>query len=288
VSGARHGSEGALAGDLSVTARAVEIAGDGREIWARQAGSGRDVVLIAGIGDDHHVWDPIFDELAERRRVTAFDNRGVGRSVLGAEAVSIEDLADDTIALMRALGIEQADIVGSSMGGAIAQELGLREPDAVASLALVGTWGERDEHFSYSIQHIRRLLELIEDPVELFDAIALWAFSGRAFAEGTVDELRAAALASDSPDQSFEDFARTADALLAHDPGARLGGIVAPTLVVVGSEDRLCPPRLARRLAELIPGSELRVVEDRSHQLFQEVPAEFVALLEQFWVSHGR
>ena len=82
-------------GSASPEARAVEIA-DGRELWTRHSGSGRDVVLIAGIGDDHHVWDPIFEALSRHRRVTAFDNRGVGRSAMGLELIEDpHELLDD-------------------------------------------------------------------------------------------------------------------------------------------------------------------------------------------------
>ncbi len=262
---------------------AVEVGPHGRTLWARQEGSGPDVVLIAGIGDDHHVWDPVFDQLARYHRVTAFDNRGVGRSPLGEEPVTIPAMTADAVGLMGALGVERAHVVGSSMGGAIAQELALTAPEAVASLVLVGTWGERDEHLSRAIRHIGYLLGTIEDPAEAFDAVALWAYSGQAHADGTVARLLDAALASDSPDQSLEDFERTTEALVEHDPGARLGEIVAPTLVLVGSEDRLCPPRLGTRLAELIPGSRLQVVPDRSHQPFQEDPDRFAELVEDFW-----
>lgn len=266
-----------------MSGRQVSLRPDGRELWIRQEGSGPDVVLIAGIGDDHGVWDGVFELLARRHRVTAFDNRGVGRSAIGPEPVTIAAMAADTIGLLAALEIERAHLVGSSMGGAIAQEVALADADAVSSLALVGTWGERDEHLSRAIRHIGRLLGLIEDPVEAFDAISLWAYSGQAHADGTVARLLEAALASDAPEQSLDDFERTVDALVAHDPGIRLAGIAEPTMVVVGSEDRLCPPRLGRRLAELIPDSRLEVLPDRSHQPFQEDPEAFVDLLERFF-----
>jgi len=266
-----------------MTGDAVEVARDGRELWARQEGKGADVVLIAGIGDDHRVWGPVFDPLARYHRVTAFDNRGVGRSAIGEEPVTIAAMAADMLGLMESLGIERAHLVGSSLGGAIAQEVALTAPEAVASLVLVGAWGERDEHLTRAIRHIGYLLGTIEDPILAFEAVALWAYSGQAHADGTVARLLEAALASDSPDQSLEDFERTTEALVEHDLGTRLAGIVAPTMVMVGSEDRLCPPRLGTRLAELIPGSRLQVLPDRSHQPFQEDPDRFIELVEDFW-----
>jgi pimeloyl-ACP methyl ester carboxylesterase len=268
-----------------VIGRPVAVGSDRRELWVRHEGNGPDVVLIAGIGDDHGVWDAAFDLLARRHRVTAFDNRGVGRSAFGAEPVSIAAMAEDALGLMRALGIERTHLVGSSMGAAIAQEAALAAPGVVASLALVGAWGERDEHLSRAIRHIGKLLGLLEDPVEAFDAVALWAYSGQAHADETVARLLQSALTSDAPEQGHADFERTATALVEHDPGERLAAIGAPTLVVTGSEDRLCPPRLGRRLADMIPGGRLEILVDRGHQPFQEVPDEFVDLLEGFWAT---
>lgn len=267
--------------------RTLTVDAGGQSIWARQAGAGEDVLLIAGLGDDHAVWGDAFELLAARRRVASFDNRGIGGSPLGPAPFTVADMAADALGVIDALGIDAAHVVGSSMGGAIAQELTLAAPGRVRSLALIGTWGRRDEHLARLLRHHAELPRLIDDPRRLQEAICLWVYSGAAHADGTVAALIEAALAASGPGQTEAAFARTAEVAIAHDPGARLGAIAVPTLVAVGEEDRICPLRLARGLVELIPAARFALLPERGHQPFQEDAAEFALLLERFWEDAG-
>lgn len=260
---------------------------DGRTIWARQAGAGDDVLLISGLGDDHAVWGDAFELLAGGHRVISFDNRGIGGSPLAPGDFTLADMAADALGVLDAFGVERAAVVGSSMGGAISQELTLAAPERVRSLALIGTWGRSDEHLARLLRHHAELPRLIEDPRALQEAVCLWVYSGAAHMDGTVEELIEAALAAPGPGQTEEAFARTAEVAIAHDAGERLGAIAVPTLIAVGEEDRICPRRLSRDLLELIPAAEFETLPDRGHQPFQEDAAEFVALLERFWDGLG-
>jgi pimeloyl-ACP methyl ester carboxylesterase len=254
-------------------------------LWTRQCGTGPDVLAISGLGDTHEIWDAVTPLLTQAFRVTVFDNRGVGRSPAPGETPTIRGFAEDALALMRSLDISNANIVGSSMGGAIAQELALAEPARAASLVLAGTWSTPDVHLSRLLRHMTRLIERIEDPRELIEAMCLWVYSGRAHADGTVDLLIRSMQNSASPPQSSEMFALTAEAAIAHDATDRLRSLDIPTLVLVGGEDRICPPRLSRQLHSLIAGSRLYVMPGRGHQAFQEDPAAFVHAIRAFW-SH--
>jgi len=102
-------------------------------------GEGEPLVLILGLGTDISEWGGIINWLAERFQVLAFDNRGVGRSDKPDIAYTIEMMADDTAELMQALGIQQAHIVGISLGGRIAIGLSLRHAECVKKLVLVST-----------------------------------------------------------------------------------------------------------------------------------------------------
>ncbi|MBS1862224.1 MAG: alpha/beta fold hydrolase [Actinobacteria bacterium] len=256
------------------------------DIWARQAGEGEDVLLVSGLGDDHAVWGEAFDLLAASHRVVSFDNRGIGRSPLGPEDFTLAEMARDALDVIDAMGVETAHVVGSSMGGAISQELVLMEPERVRTLALVGTWGRYDEHLARLLRHHAELPRLIEDPRHLQEAICLWVYSGAAHMDGTVEALIEAALADEGPGQTEEAFARTAEVAIGHDPGERLRAIDVPTLVAVGEEDRIVPLRLSRGLVDLISGSRLEVLPERGHQPFQEDAAGFVEMLRRFWDEH--
>jgi pimeloyl-ACP methyl ester carboxylesterase len=251
--------------------------------WVGQQGAGHDVVLISGLGDTHEIWEDVTPLLTDAFRVTFFDNRGAGRTTLGSHELSVEGFAEDTLAVMRAAGVDRAHIVGSSMGGAIAQEVALAESGHVMSLTLAGTWARPDEYLNRLLRHMARLQVLIEDPRELMETICLWVYSSRAHADGTVDRLIKAMDASTSPAQPQAVFARTVEAATRHDAADRLDSITSPTLVLVGGEDRVCPLRLSQELSRLIAGSHLRVLDGCGHQPFQEEPGGFADAVREFW-----
>ena len=94
------------------------------------------LIHLAAVLDN---WDPrVVDGLATKHRVIAFDNRGVGASS-GVPAASMEEMASDAIAFIKAMGLEQVDLFGFSMGGMIAQEIVLMEPQLVRRMILTGT-----------------------------------------------------------------------------------------------------------------------------------------------------
>src|SRR5215831_630798 len=116
----------------------------GLNLWAEQRGTGPDVLLIGGLGDPVEAWQFQLEGLADRYRLTAFDNRGTGRSPLPDSPLTVATMADDAAELVRALEIAPAHVAGFSGGAAIAQELALRHPELVKSLVLISTWSRPD------------------------------------------------------------------------------------------------------------------------------------------------
>src|SRR5438876_952183 len=102
-------------------------------------GDGEPLVLIVGLGTDISEWDGIIRWLAKIYKVLAFDNRGAGRTDKPDTHYSIEMMADDTAGFMQTLGIQQAHILGISMGGRIALALALQHPKRIKKLVLVST-----------------------------------------------------------------------------------------------------------------------------------------------------
>ena len=255
---------------------------NGTELWVERRGEGPDVLLIAGLGDPAEAWQPQLDGLADRFLVTAFDNRGAGRTPLSEGPLSVTAMADDAAALLRALDIPGAHVAGFSMGSAIAQELALRHRELVRSLVLVGTYARQDALSRAQFIFWRWLPEVAPSERAFFEAFFTWVYTPRAHADGSVDRIVEEALAFPHQ-QSVEAFQAQVDVCLAHDTVDRLSQIAAPTLVLSGELDMIFPPRFGRSVAAEIPNARFEVMPGEAHQPFQEVPDEFNARVDAFW-----
>src|SRR5688500_13489187 len=116
------------------------------DIWTEQVGEGPDVLLIGGLGDTVEPWQFQLDDLGDRYRMTAFDNRGAGRTAMPEWPVTVADMADDAAGVLRGLGVPAAHVAGFSGGSIIAQELALRYPELVRSLVLQSTFAVTDPY----------------------------------------------------------------------------------------------------------------------------------------------
>jgi pimeloyl-ACP methyl ester carboxylesterase len=260
------------------------VTANGVDLWVEREGDGDDVLFISGLADEGACWVDQVAGLKDRYRITVFDNRGIGRSATPAGPFQITDFAADTAALMDELGLERAHVVGSSMGGAIAQELALGHPERVRSLVLNGTWCRGDRFLHEIFRNWMWSAQKADSIRDFLVAVNLWCFSPRIWNEGTMDEWLAAAEASPYA-QSVDAFCRSAEALIGHDSAGRVGSITAATLVTVGELDLVLPPRFSHDLAERISGARLVVIPDAGHQPFQEAPADYNRLLTDFWLS---
>ena len=262
---------------MSITTEA-----DGLEIYVEQVGQGPDVLLIGGLGDTVESWQFQLDGLADRYRMTAFDNRGAGRTAMPEGPVSVETMADDAAAVMRALDLRSAHVAGFSGGSIIAQELALRHPDLVRSLVLQSTWAAMDPYLRAWAVFVRWLVEVAPSERAFLEGFFLAIYTARAHNDGTVDQIIDEVVAFPHK-QRTEDVQRFLDAFIRHDASDRLPQVAAPTLVLAGGRDTTSRPELCRAVAELIPGARFEVLEEEAHQPFQEVPDEWNARVDAFW-----
>jgi len=252
------------------------------QIYVEQAGHGPDVLLIGGLGDTVESWQFQLDGLADRYRLTAFDNRGAGRTAMPDDPVSVEAMADDAAGVLRALGVRSAHVAGFSGGSLIAQELALRHPGLVRSLVLQSTWAAMDQYLRSWGLFVRWLVEIAPSERAFLEGFFLDIYTARAHNEGTVDQIIEEVLAFPHK-QATEDLQRSLDAFMDHNVSGRLPEISAPTLVLAGGRDSTSRPELGREVAELIAGARFEVMEEEAHQPFQEVPDEWNARVDAFW-----
>ncbi|GAA3494718.1 alpha/beta hydrolase [Streptomyces prasinosporus] len=258
----------------------------GVDLWVERRGTGPDVLLVAGLGDTAEAWQAQLDGLADRYRLTAFDNRGAGRTPLSEEPLSVPRMAEDAAALLDALGIPAAHVAGFSGGSFIAQELALGRPELVSSLVLVSTCARPDAYFRSMTGFWHWMAERAPSERAMLEAFFLWVYTPRAHADGTVARIVEETLAFPHP-QSVDAFQRQLASFVRHDTLDRLAQITAPTLVLAGELDLATPPRLGRVVAEGIPDAEFEVLPGEAHQPFQEVPDLFNARADAFWREVG-
>jgi pimeloyl-ACP methyl ester carboxylesterase len=252
------------------------------DIWTEQVGKGPDVLLIGGLGDTVESWQFQLDGLADRYRLTAFDNRGAGRTVMPSGPVSVEKMADDAAQVLRALDIPSAHVAGFSGGSIVSQELALRHPKLVRSLVLQSTWPVMDPYLRTWLLFVRWLVEVAPSERAFLEGFFLDIYTARAHNDGTVDQIIEEVLVFPHK-QTTEDLQRYIDAFVDHDTTNRLAEIVASTLVLAGGRDMTARPELCRAVAERIPGARFEVMEEEAHQPFQEVPDEWNARVDAFW-----
>lgn len=258
------------------------VSANGLDVYVQQVGQGPDVLLIGGLGDTVESWQFQLDTLADRYRLTAFDNRGAGRTPMPQGPASVEAMADDAAGVLRAVDIESAHIAGFSGGSIIAQELALRQPELVRSLVLQSTWPAMDTYLRSVARFVHRLLDTAPSERAFLEDFFLWIYTARAHNDGTVDQIIEEVLAFPHK-QADEDMHAFLEAFVNHDTTDRLPEIAAPTLVLAGARDATSRPELCRAVAELIPGARFEVLEGEAHQPFQEAPGEWNALVDAFW-----
>jgi pimeloyl-ACP methyl ester carboxylesterase len=238
------------------------------------------VLLIMGSSASMDWWESDFCErlAAAGRFVIRYDQRDTGRSATyepGNPPYGFDDLVDDALGLLDALGVREAHVVGMSMGGAIAQLAALDHPDRVATLTLIATGpGDPDESDlpGMSAETAARFGEVARpdwgDRAAVIDYgvhLARVSAGSRPF-----DETGMRALWERVLDRT-SDIASTMTnhhALAGGDPWRkRLGGLGVPVLVIHGTEDPVLPLGHGEALAREIPGAELLVLERTGHEL---------------------
>jgi pimeloyl-ACP methyl ester carboxylesterase len=235
-------------------------------LYVEEAGNGSPVLFIAGLGSDHHAWASLLPALTEHFRCITFDNRDSGASDESARPYTVVEMAQDAVAVLDAVGVMQAHVVGTSMGGAIAQQLALRYPDRVARLVLLSTYTSSDERGAAILRTWLALQRALPREAYL-RGIFPWLYTVEDYAvPGLIEGVLDVALHV-RPPQSPSAYERQMAAALSHNVIGRLSEIRAPVLVLFGEDDILTPLRFARSLVEELPNVRLQTFPRTGHSL---------------------
>lgn len=243
---------------------------DGTRINYALAGrrDGEPLLLIHGLGADTRGWVMQRRALASRFRLVMVDNRGVGRSDHPEGPYDLSVMATDALAALDHAGYGSAHVMGASMGGIIAQIIGVLHPERVRSLTLACTAAH---HYSWRRELLMEWADLAESRGmrEFVLRNLEWMVGPRSLQRLWPAMAVLGPLAFNVPVTSF---VAQIQAILAGDDGLRdeLVHVTAPTLVVVGSQDVLTTQGDSEEIADLIPDSELAVVRGGAHLFMVE------------------
>jgi pimeloyl-ACP methyl ester carboxylesterase len=255
---------------------------DAGDLYYEVIGEGPPLLLIAGFSGNTTSWLPVQPALAEHFTLIMFDNRGAGRSCVPPGPYTTAQMADDALALLDHLDVERAHILGNSMGGMIAQELALRQPERVYRLVLNVTAARPTPVLTRFLEANIWAIEHGMPPEDRMFWVLPWMASPVIMtAHERVMQTLAVRLANPYPAPDAGLIAQ-AQAIMAHDALSRVGQITAPTLVLAAAEDILTPVDGARELAEAIPGAHLHILPRGSHVTAAEYPGEVSAALLEF------
>jgi len=231
------------------------------------------VVLSNSLGSTHRMWDAQLADLEQRFRVVRYDTRGHGDSPVPDGPYSINDLADDLVALLDRLGVQRARLVGLSLGGMTVMRVASRNPERVERIALLCTGAQLPPAEAW-----------------LDRAATVRAQGSQAVATAVVERWFTPAYLHAHPDARSahermvastpaEGYAGCCGAIAKLDLREELSAISVPTLAIAGDDDPATPPAKLEEIATRIPGTRLLTVPRAAHLANAEQPGIITAAL---------
>jgi 3-oxoadipate enol-lactonase len=259
----------------------TEHIGPAPRIAVDRMGEGPLVVFLHGIGGNRTNWRDQLPAFAARFHAVAWDARGYGLSDDYEGPLHYNDFRDDLLRVLDHFKANKAHLVGLSMGGSIIQDFHAQYAGRVASMVLADTRpgfeapfdpSGREEFLRLRLQPLRAGKPL----AEMAPAVArslMGASAGEDVYERLIDSMNAL---------HKESYMKTIEGRVTWKPTFVPGKVIVPTLVVVGADDRLTPPAMAKSIADAIPGARLAVIPAAGHLSNIEQPAVFNEIVLRF------
>lgn len=242
------------------------------------------VLLIMGLGGHATEWgEPFLSGLREHYRVVAMDNRGIGESLTSVPSWTLADMAQDASAVLDAISCERALVVGTSMGGMIAQRLALAAPARVAKLVLMSTSFGGAESIPPAPEASVLFAPMPGLSAGEVQRQSLSALTSPSFVQTHAALLEDLVAQRERVRTRARVFQAQLHALLSDDRAQLVREIRVPTLVMHGRGDILIPVGNGQLLAERIPGAELVLLDDCGHLPHLEKTSECLDVLRRFF-----
>jgi pimeloyl-ACP methyl ester carboxylesterase len=260
---------------------------DGLSINYEVQGEGEPLLLIPYLGADHACYAFQLPAYTEHFSCIAVDLPGSGESDKPSGPYSTAAYADQLAGFLGAIGVERAHVAGVSLGGAVGMHLAARHPERVRSLSLHSTWDRTDAYLRAVVELWREIARSAPTVAEgVIGGIFPFCFTPEMYVERPEFVQALDEFVRGRPAQPLDAFLAQTEAVLAHDAGAALADIRAPTLVTFGAHDLVTSTRFAERLTGAIAGAELTVFEHLSHAGLHEDAEGFNRATLEFLVRH--
>jgi pimeloyl-ACP methyl ester carboxylesterase len=252
------------------------------DLYYEEQGAGTPLLLIPGFGTGLWIWFKQIPDFAAQFRTISFDPRGVSRSDAPDAPITISTIADDVAALLRALKIESAHILGASFGGFVAQEFALAYPRMTRSLTLCCTSFGGPGHVPPSPKTLQALASTkgLNTEERVCENLLL-AFSPE-FVERNREEVEKVVTLRARNSVPEHAYLHQLQAARDFNAAERVSRILAPALVLTGDADIIVPSENSHNLAARLPGSRLVIIKGGSHTFFIEKADEFNAAVISF------
>ena len=248
-------------------------------------------LVHGGPGADHTGFKPTFSRLSDRLQLVYFDHRGQGRSARGDKSTYILDNnVEDMEALRQYLGLEKIVVIGASYGGMVSMAYAARYPEQVSHLIVMATAA----NYRF-LERAKEILTVKGSPEQIEICQRLWQGSFRDEAQlkdyfrimGPLYSLtydpqlsdqtwQRTILSVDAINQAFSGFLRTFDIV------GDLVKITAPTLVIGGQHDWICPPEFSQEIADAIANAQLIIFERSAHLIRADQPEAMLEAINHF------
>lgn len=255
------------------------------ELYYEAYGAGTPVIFMAGYGGVGAYWKPQVEAFSRHFRPILLDHRGHGKSTHDTSIrYSIDQMADDVVAVMDGLGIKKAHYVGHSLGGVIGQNLGVRYADRFYDLVIFASFARFDPWIARCIE-LRRTLLKAAGPRAFVRATPIflyphWWFNGNTDALAALEE---ATMSEFPPEYVVES---RSEAVAKFDMRAELKRISLPTLLLGVRDDFLTPPHCTEEIARYLPHAKVVWLERGGHAGSQTSAAEFNKIVVEFLKAH--
>jgi len=258
------------------------ISANGIQQYYEVTGDGPPLLLVAGMGGTANYWEEQVSFFSQRYTVITYDQRGTGRSD-HSPVTGIEQLRDDLLALLEALGFDRVDFLGHSTGGNIAQIFAIENADRLARLVIYASTTHGD-HYRSKVWRVRRSILEQQGAALYGDMSSIMLYPPRWIVENAekLERQQAAQMKMLAP---VEVMTSRIEAVQKFDRRGQLSAITTPTLVICARDDSQTPAYFSEALAAKIPSAELILMDYGAHACSRTAPQEFNERVLEFLQS---